>query len=878
MEFAIIGAALRLPGVSDLDELRSDLSTGTTHFDSVSRDESLASGLPVRVIDLDTYVPLASPLRAGAQRELTVDLFDREFFNMTAAEARATDPQHRLLLTLAHEAMESSGLTGGSGVCGSYVTASASSYYVNQLLPRLDTSGARIDFPSTLGNDRDFASTRIAYKLGFTGPAITVQSACSSSLVTLHQACLGLAYGDVDIAVVGAVSLKVPQLQGYVFEHGGILSPTGESRPFDERANGTVRGSGGGAVVLRRLPDALANGDNILAVVAGTAINNDGANRMSFSAPAASGQQRVLAQALARAQITADQVGYIEAHGTGTPLGDPIEFKAISRAYKLAHVRHEPRYLGSAKANYGHLDVAAGIVGLLKAMLVVKHGQVFPQPGFTNANSAIDLPGAQFTVATAPVEPIESEYAAVSSFGMGGTNAHVVLRRGPATAERSPGGPESKVTVRLTARTDARLADYRRRMAEYLGTQDEISLADIAATLKRRTEHAASWSATVGTVAELVATLTGDRGDVEVAVEGSEGRQIWLPPSPLNETYCSVPPHSPALEGDRPVTENAAHATDVHSHFFALVADELGVTVDEHTDFFEAGGESIALVGIVGKFSQSLEFKPDFDELDGTTLVRDMATVLSAQASRSRYSHSSPVRLLHFGPDDGRRIYFYPPAGGTNFCYAALSRLSQTTRIHAFKSLSSAHATIEDIAAECISTLKTVDDLSRPLLLGGYSFGGNVTYEIARQLEAAGYPPPEHIIMFDSYAPKAFRHRAIDSHAMAVEIERLARSASSEDMNRFKEIWLGNIGALARYKPTGSITAPITLLRAEQPLTASRSRALGIDVEAVSDWREYTDSTLRVIDTPGDHYTIFTDKSHLGVLARTFNEIFERHR
>ncbi|KAA0024853.1 beta-ketoacyl synthase N-terminal-like domain-containing protein [Antrihabitans cavernicola] len=863
MEFAIVGAAVRLPGVADLDEFRTDLLAGGTHFDTVTREESVASGLPASEIDSETYIPLASIL-ADAEH------FDRDFFGMTAAEARATDPQHRLLLSLAHDAMESAGLNGSSAVCGAYTSVSASSYYLDRVVPELESNTARVDMPSFLGNDRDFVSTRLAYKLGFTGPAITVQTACSSSLVALHQACLGLAFGDVDIALVGAVSLKIPQAQGYVFEHGGILSPTGESRPFDAKANGTIRGSGGGAVVVRRLDDAIANGDNVLAVVAGTAINNDGANRMSFSAPSASGQQRALTKALARAQIAPDRVGYIEAHGTGTPLGDPIEFKAISRAYKSTMDRAEPRYLGSLKANFGHLDVAAGVVGLIKALLVVRHGQVFPQPSYDQPNDAIDLTKARFDIATAPVSPADSEYAAVSSFGMGGTNAHAVLRRAVVLESQVSSAP---AVVTLTARTDKTLADYRSRLARFLRDQPDVALADVAATVAKRTVHAHSWSARVESVAELVERLAGPSDDAAVESDSPVGHQIWLPPVPLDVTYCSVPPTAQSSE---PRESNVATSPrDVRSHFLALVAEELGTDVDDDTDFFDAGGESIALVGIVGKLSDLAGFRPDFDGLDGKTRVGDMIGVLSAQADSQVVA---TARLLRFGADGGRRIYFYPPAGGTNFGYAALSRLVPEFDMRAFKATALVDATIEQIAAECISILESEESLDRPLLLGGYSFGGNVAFEIARQLEAAGHPAPENIVMFDSFAPSAFRNLGAGSQQMATEVEQLARNASADDLERFTTTWLANNRALGRHRPDGVISAPITLLRAQEQLSAKESETLGIDVDVASNWQQYTEASVRIVNIPGGHYTIFTDRSNLAALARSFVDVLGERR
>ena len=323
MEFAIIGVAIRLPGVGDIDEFHTSLLAGRSGLREVSPEDSLRNGVTEAEIANPRYVPVASPVECA-------ELFDREFFGMTAGEAASIDPQHRLLLTLAHEALESSGLDRAAQRIGIYTSTTLSAHY----LQRSETDGSlAISYKSMLGNDKDFCSARIAYKLGLTGPAIAVQSACSSSLVAVHQACGALAFGDADAAIVGGVSVSIPQLRGYLYQEGGVLSPTGQCRPFDSASNGTLKGNGGGAVVLRRLDDAIADGDPILGVISGSAVNNDGRDRMGFTAPSVRGQQQVIGAALERAGIDATDVRYIETHGTGTQLGDPIEFRALASVY-----------------------------------------------------------------------------------------------------------------------------------------------------------------------------------------------------------------------------------------------------------------------------------------------------------------------------------------------------------------------------------------------------------------------------------------------------------------------------------------------------------------------------------------------------------------
>ncbi|MEV6066707.1 beta-ketoacyl synthase N-terminal-like domain-containing protein [Nocardia sp. NPDC052001] len=949
MKFAIIGAAIKVPGATDIDLFRAELDRGATHFESVSRERALASGLNAEDIGHANYVGVASPL-PGAED------FDREFFRMSAAEARWTDPQQRLLLTLTHQALESGGIATGDARIGSYVTVSESSY----LRGRVDrVSTARVDYQSLIGNDRDFAAARLAYRFGFTGPALTIQSACSSSLVALHQACAGLAFGDADIAVVGAASLSFPQPHGYIYETGGIMSPTGSSRPFDAESDGTVRGSGGGVVVLRRLEDALAQGDPILAVVAGSAINNDGAQRMAFSAPAVSGQVDVLTAALRRAAVSPDDIGYLEAHGTGTQLGDPIEFRALTRAYADTGGRTAPCHLGSAKANLGHLDAAAGMIGLLKTILTLDSGRIFPQPGYRAPNPAIPLDDSIFTIATESVPSPDLRYAGVSSFGMGGTNAHVILERAPRPGVSRAGGDRG-VRITLSARSEAALRGYRARLAAYLRDHVDLDPADIAATLDARTRHPeATWTTHIDSVTELVDRLHEDtatrepsgpadrdpdgisntgstpvtrQAKVVAGDPGAHGRahRIWLPPAPLAETFHGLPLRlddparvSPNSENDAEASAGAATGgapggladtttssradaapeseqvvtvsgraasvavpggveADVRELFLRLAGEELGAGIDEGTDFFAAGGESIALVAIVGKVTDRIPFAVDFGALDGITTVGELGRALAGQAIAAAGTRDG---LLAFGSGEPM-IHLFPPAGGTNYCYAALSRMVPEIGLAAFRAPHPAGGSIEEIAAACVEDLCRAGAIDDRLVLGGYSFGGNVAFEIARQLQEGAGVSARHVIMFDSFAPDAFGGLRVNSDQLATEVEGRLRTATAAlpgyrpgaDTDRggavvldsFREVWLANTRALDRYRPVGRIAAPITVLRARQPLSAPRARALGIDLGATMSWQRHTRGTVRIIDVPGDHYTLFTDPAHVAVVAKVF--------
>lgn len=873
MEFAIVGGAVSLPGVDDLDRMRVDLHAGTTHFETVSRAQSLAAGLGDHEVSHENYVATASPLGDAM-------CFDREFFRMTAAEALWTDPQHRLLLTLTHEAVESAALTPDAGRYGVYTTVGSPSYLWGRVAPEDQPGPARVDYQSLLGNDRDFVSSRIAYKFGFTGAAMTIQSACSSSLVALHQACLALAFGDIDVAVVGAASLNFPQEHGYIYEQGGILSPTGRSRPFDAEADGTLRGSGGGVVVLRRLDDAMAAEDNILAVVAGSAVNNDGSQRMGYTAPSVQGQHDVLSRAMERAGVGADDIGYVEAHGTGTAIGDPIEFRALSRAHGDGGERPHPCYLGSAKANFGHLDVAAGMVGLLKAALVLESRTVFPQPGYAEPNMAIGLDSSPFEIATAPVSVPDMSHASVSSFGMGGTNAHVVLRKAP--VRRRSSVATGTVSITVSARSDDALATYRHRLADYLRAHPDLNLCDVAATLETRAVQVHSWTGSAATVAELADQL--EHREMHRDGQGAQpapGRRIWLPPAPLLRERHELP----LLLGDRRgATSQQNSGVDVQTAFLRLVSEELGVQADVDTDFFAAGGESMTLVSLVGKLTDLLGFRADFDEFDGVTRLGGMISVLEGQATTRGAVRPDPIVYGSGDPD----IYLYPPAGGTNFCYAALHRTAPAHTLAAFRAVRGGES-VEDIAAECVATMRRRGAIHDGMILGGYSFGGNVAFEIARQLESEESVSPRHIVMIDSYAPGTFGGLTDSGGRMASEIEELLQNAAADlagydsaadtdtsgesVLDAFEAVWSANNLALARYRPSGAVRSPITLLRAQTRLSDAHATTLGIDSGRTSDWAEWTTSDVEIVDVPGDHYSLFTDPADRTATAEAFSRV-----
>ncbi|MEK8051134.1 amino acid adenylation domain-containing protein [Ideonella sp. DXS22W] len=477
---AIVAMAGRFPGAADVQTFWDHLCAGREAIRFFSADEMRASGVPESLIADPDHVPARGWLA-------DVDQFDAGFFGYSAREAEAIDPQQRLLLECAHELLDAAGIDPerSPAAIGVFAGASQNSYHAHLLACGAELPGG---LSRVLAGGQDFLATRLSYKLNLRGPALNLQTACSTSLVAVHAACRALADHECDAAMAGGVSVTVPTLSGHVWMPEGIGSRDGHCRAFDADAGGTVGGNGVALVMLKRLDDALADGDRIHAVIRGSAINNDGAAKVGYTAPSVEGQARAIALAQAAAGLTPDEVQAIEAHGTGTALGDPIEIEALTRVFGPRPRAGEPCWIGALKTHVGHLDAAAGVAGLIKAALQVEHGRLAPTLHFHAPNPRIDFAHSPFAV-NATLRDWQPPAGTprrigVSSFGLGGTNAHVVLEQAP---ERPPGGAARDVQLLpLSARSPAALERLAQALAQRLAALPATpeALADVAWTLQ----------------------------------------------------------------------------------------------------------------------------------------------------------------------------------------------------------------------------------------------------------------------------------------------------------------------------------------------------------------------------------------------------------
>jgi acyl transferase domain-containing protein len=479
LEIAVIGLAGRFPGAANVEQFWRNLRDGVESISFFSDEELLAAGANPALVQNPNIVKARGVLEDA-------ELFDAAFFGYNPREAEIMDPQQRVFLECAWEALENAGYD--SETCnnriGMYAGVSMNTYFVN-LYSNPELLDAMGQYQTFIGNDKDFIATRPSYKMNLTGPSMVIQTACSTSLVAVHQACRSLLSGECDMAMAGGASVSLPQKSGYLYQEEGIMSPDGHCRAFDANAHGTVGGNGVGIVVLKRLEDALADRDNIRAVIKGTAINNDGSLKVGYTAPSVEGQAHAIRAAHMMAEVEPETISYVETHGTGTTLGDPIEIAALTEAFTNGGEKKNYCGIGSVKTNVGHLDVAAGVAGLIKTVLALEHKQLPPSLNFERPNPAINFEDSPFYVNDRLAEWKTSSAprrAGVSSFGLGGTNAHAVLEEAPPV--ESAGESREWQLVAVSAKTAAALETATTNLAAHLREHPDQNFADVAFTLK----------------------------------------------------------------------------------------------------------------------------------------------------------------------------------------------------------------------------------------------------------------------------------------------------------------------------------------------------------------------------------------------------------
>ncbi|MFF5185591.1 polyketide synthase, partial [Streptomyces sp. NPDC000345] len=567
---AVVGMACRLPGADDVDRYWAALTAGADGISRFDLERLIARGADPGYVRRENFVP-AMGVIAGSRR------FDHAYFSYSRAEAAATDPQQRVFLEAAVTAFDDAGLdpTRFRGRIGVYAGADRVGEHIDPELGEL----ARY-----IGREKDFLATRTAYKLGLRGPALTVQTACSTSLTATHLAVRALVGGECDAALAGGVTVMPDGEWGYLYEPGGILSPDGRCRPFDEDAAGTVPSEGVAVVVLKRLADALRDGDRIAAVITGTAVNNDGSDKMAFTAPSPAGQSEVVRAAQAVAGVDPADIDYVEAHGTATRLGDPVEVQALADVFGSAGAGRARCALGAVKGNIGHTGAASGVAGLIKTALMLEHGRLVPTAHYTRPNPLLELDATPFRIVRRgePWEPRRGDgarVAAVSSFGVGGTNAHVVLESAPRRAPLPDrAGPRPLL---LSAAAPHALGEMAAALATRL-TAPPTPPADPSAEVSGAVAESASRAGVSGAAVESGPSLAGVS---EAVVESASS--VAEASAAVTRSAPSPTEASGADAGDGPAL---AEAPGVVGGSGSVLADAAGVVGGSGSVLADAAG------------------------------------------------------------------------------------------------------------------------------------------------------------------------------------------------------------------------------------------------------------------------------------------------
>ena len=903
-EIAIVGMAGRFPDANGVPELWRLLLNGHEAVRRLDLEELRAVGVPESLLSDPSYMPFGNSVSH-------LEDFDAAFFRMTPAEAALTDPQHRLFMECAWRAMEDGGAPP-SGRIGVFASAGTNHYLTRHVLPAGNYTNPDLPASVRLGNQVDFLAARLCHALNLTGPAVAVQTACSGALVAVDAACTALAMGRCDTAIAGAISLRLPQPAGYIYTEGGTFSRDGHCRPFDASASGWVAGNGTAVVVLKRLSDAVADRDRIYASISGIGINNDGSDKTSFAAPSTSAQIAAIAQAVAGAGIPTSDVGYIEAHGSGTSLGDPIEVNALAKAYANSGGVAAGCGLGSVKANLGHLDAAAGIASLVKTALVLHHQSIPPQINYVTPNPLLRLDQTGFTIYDrlhTPRTPLKA--AAVSSLGMGGTNVHLILTAAPRTRPR-PAPAERDYELRLSARTDTDLRQMAHDLYRHLGTQ-QVRIDDLAYTLARGRAH---WPSTVTLRARTIDQTRDalrrylDKPSAPSPAPPSEmadladAVKIALPGYPLHRERhwiaSSTPCRPVPTPAGRYAEEEAGTAGDLVDQITGIFRAHLGTGILGPDDHFDAaGGSSITAVEIVDAIADQLGPVLGLGRFINLGTPGRIAEEIRTWPAGNLVD---PVLMRLREGTPGREVFFLYPASGTSFCYHKLMQHTRFTQpayavSYPFEE-ESPPETLEEMAARCISEIRGIAPQG-PYRLAGYSLGGNLAVEAAHQLEQAGETVTD-IVMIDGIPLEAYpRHFSEADYLRAAPItlayflglplpkgtattvdEALAilrqptwSHRTEQTMRRFVTMVVRTGMVLSTAPRRPAINADIINLLATERHNPVYD-VIGIKDQPPEIWQSYTTGNLTMISLPGNHYTLYSAPENFTNLAAALDRVY----
>ena len=804
---AIVGMSGRFPGAHNIEEFWGNVLHKKETITAFTDQELFESR-----IQSPNYVKARGILK-------DVEYFDADFFGIPPLEARLTDPQHRILLECALEALENAGYCPDSysGSIGIYAGTSRSTYFLNNILPHRDLMETMGDYLVRIGNEQDFLTTKISYKLNLKGPSLTVQTACSTSLVAICTACNQLLTYQCDMALAGGVSIFIPQHSGYEYQKGMIFSPDGHCKPFDVDAQGTVPSNAAGIVVLKRLEDALEDKDHIYTVIRGYGMNNDGGGKMSFSAPSVKGQAEAIGAAISMAGIDPETIGYVEAHGTATHLGDPIEMDALTKAFRSHTQRDGFCAISSVKSNIGHSMEAAGVVGFIKAVLALKEKIIPPALHFNTQNPQINFKNSPFYVNTELKNwspGIAPRRAGVSSFGIGGTNAHMILEEAPNVKNsREVEGPHLLI---LSAKTNSALNAITRNLSNYLKENPEVCLADVSFTLqmgRKAFDHRRAIACRNRSEA-IESLLTSDSkpfapqtsmeeyvsntGKSWASGEIIDWQNYWvhLERKPSRISLPTYPFEKKRHWIDPPITTTVPQRFEAFPQNLELALlniwkkflgmDSIGI----HDNFFTLGGDSLLAIQVITQIQDEIGFSVRLQSFYQFPTIAELAEVISQQLD----SNSCIVQLK--SGDERLPLFLIHGIDGNIFSFRSLvDSMSYKGPIFGIQdnSFAKKDVKIEEMASSYISEIKKKYP-DGPYLICGFSFGGIIAYEISQQLHQMGNSP-KFIGMIDTINPQYDSvPLSNDLEMLTFLIELLEGNEISREKNFLEERLLKSMG------------------------------------------------------------------------------------
>lgn len=894
-KFAIIGMSGRFPDAKSPEEFFENLLAGKRSFRELTEEEKNNSPYSKG----KTFVPITSTMS-------DVYKFDANFFKMTGHEAKLTDPQQRIFLKCCYEALEDASHFNYKGKIGVFASTAQSSYFISNLLLS-NGIGKIFDYSTYIGNETDFNATRVAYKLNLTGPAMSVQCGCSSSLVALNEACQNIIQGNCDVAIVGGVSIAFPLSCGYSYKEGTTFSRSGDLRPFDKNADGMIKGDGCGVIVIKKLEAAEENRDNIYAVISSIGIGNDGNRKVGYTAPSIRGERDAIKSAIESSDVNVEDIVYVETHGTGTVIGDPIEIRALTQAYQFKN-KHR---IGSLKANIGHLDTASGIAGVIKSALILKENIIPKCVGFESENPNLNLAKSNLFIDTeSNVELVSNSknYVGVSSFGIGGTNIHIILEN-YINQNKLDVMDNEDVVIQISANDSESLDAYRKKLANYLQKHREIRLIDVARTLNNGRKHyPISKNFKASSVEDLINKLVTDYYTDEKVTLVKDGHFISLP------TYCFS-------EKDYKFDSNLSRITKVNKEkksetkttnfdeeslnkVCKIWSEELEEDIHPDSDFFELNGDSLIAIDIIDRINKEFEVTLNTNVLLNNSTPR----ACSALINKFVKEKNSNILCLRHQNSAHKNLFLVHPAGGSIYCFKELFNNINLDKLNvyaiSFPDSITPNLTIAELAELYYDEIKKIQPTGS-YLLGGYSFGGNVSIQIARLIEDDG-KNVDKLFMIDSLVPEAYpsdqpeeavytklfpnvlllmfnnridldieyvkKYTEMDDIISAMKNHNhVPRSIENEKILKIFNIWKNNHIALLQQSRT-KVSSDIVIFSAKDSMPDIMYESMKMTETLADDWQKYTEGTLKIMPISGDHFSCMSNKEYLKNLSSKFEK------